>query len=86
MQRTIDFICGQLLLGLETTNSHMARLGKREVLGLDQVTPEEQVKGYRAVTSKQIQELAQDFLHGDPGIALVSSCTNEDVPFLLNSK
>lgn len=86
LQRTIDFICGQLLLGLETTNSHMARLGKREVLGLDQVTPEEQVKGYRAVTSKQIQELAQDFLHGDPGIALVSSCTSEDVPFLLNSK
>ena len=38
LQRTIDFICGQLLLGLETTNSHMARLGKREVLGLDQVT------------------------------------------------
>lgn len=86
LQRTIDFICGQLLLGLETTNSHMARLGKREVLGLDQVTPEEQVKAYRAVTSKQIQELAQDFLHGDPGIALVSSCTSEDVPFLLNSK
>lgn len=86
LQRTIDFICGQLLLGLETTNSHMARLEKREVLGLDQVTPEEQVRGYRAVTSKQIQELAQDFLHGDPGIALVSSCTSEDVPFLLNSK
>lgn len=86
LQRTIDFICGQLLLGLETTNSHMARLGKREVLGLDQVTPEEQVRGYRAVTSKQIQELAQDFLHGDPGITLVSSCTSEDVPFLLNSK
>lgn len=84
LTRTRDFICGQLLLGLETTNSHMARLGKREVLGLEQVSPEEQVEGYRKVTSKQIQELAEEIFSQKPGIALVSSCSDNDLETLFN--
>lgn len=73
LQRTIDYICGQLLLGLETTNSHMARLGKREVLGVEQTSPEQQVESYRKVTAKEILSLAQEMLTTNPAIAVVSS-------------
>ena len=62
----------------------MARLGKREVLGLEQVSPEEQVEGYRKVTSKQIQELAEEIFSQKPGIALVSSCSDNDLETLFN--
>lgn len=84
LSRTVDFICGQLLLGLETTNSHMARLGKREVLGLDQVTPEEQVNAYRSVTSADVLALAQDLLTVEPTLAVVSPYDQVEVEALLS--
>ena len=83
LQRTIDYMCGQLLLGLETTNSHMARLGKREVLGLEQISPEEQVEGYRSVTAVQICDLANELLSGKSGIALVSSCSEDELKTMI---
>ena len=61
------------MLGLETTNSHMARLGKREVLGVEQTSPEQQVESYRKVTAKEILSLAQEMLAISPAIAVVSS-------------
>lgn len=79
LARTIDFLSGQLLLGLETTNSHMARLGKREVLGVEQTTPEDQVKGYQSVTAEDVLDLACQLLSGKPAIAVVSSCSEDEI-------
>lgn len=84
LTRTIDFISGQLLLGLETTNSHMGRLGKREVLGLEQTTPEEQVAAYKAVSSDEILSLAQDLLNRPPAIAVVSSSSQDEIETMLS--
>lgn len=83
LSRTIDFLCGQLLLGLETTNSHMARLGKREVLGVEQASPEEQVKGYRSVTAEQVRCLAQKVFVRRPALAIVSSRSFDDLESIL---
>lgn len=79
LSRNIDLICGQLLLGLESTNSHMVRLGKRETLGLVQSTPEEQTAGYRGVTKQQVLELAQEMLTAKPCIAVISPYGQEEL-------
>lgn len=83
LQRTVDYLCGQLLLGLETTNSHMARLGKREVLGLEQVSPEQQVEGYKSVTAEQVLNLAQTMFAAKSAIAVVSSKSPEEINSIL---
>ncbi len=72
LDRNVELMCGQLLLGLESTNAHMVRLGKRETLDLPQVSPEEQTEAYRMVTSEQVLQLAQSMLPAKPCIAVVS--------------
>lgn len=72
LNRNVELMCGQLLLGLESTNSHMVRMGKRETLGLSQTSPEEQTEGYRSVTSEEVLQLAQKMFAADPCIAVVS--------------
>ena len=72
LNRNVELMCGQLLLGLESTNSHMVRMGKRETLGLAQTSPEEQTEGYRSVTSEEVLQLAQKMFAADPCIAVVS--------------
>lgn len=84
LSRNIDLICGQLLLGLESTNSHMVRLGKRETLGLPQTTPEEQTAGYRAVTKQQVQDMAQELLTAKPTIAVISPYAQQELEELVS--
>ena len=79
LSRNIDLICGQLLLGLESTNSHMVRLGKRETLGLEQTTPEQQTEGYRSVTKQQVLDMAQELLSAEPAIAVISPYSQEEL-------
>lgn len=79
LSRTIDLICGQLLLGMESTNSHMVRLGKRETLGLPQISADEQVDAYRQVSASDVQAAAQEFLTGKPTIAVVSPYDIEEL-------
>lgn len=43
------------------------RLGKRETLGLEQTTPEQQTEGYRSVTKQQVLDMAQELLSAEPG-------------------
>ena len=83
LSRNIDLICGQLLLGLESTNSHMVRLGKRETLGLEQTTPEQQTEGYRSVTKQQILDMAQALLTAEPAIAVISPYSQEELSDLI---
>lgn len=72
LQRTIDLICGQLVLGMETTNSHMLRLGRREVLGVDQDSVEEILEAYRSVTVEDVAAIAKQYLSTEATIAVVS--------------
>ena len=83
LSRNIDLICGQLLLGLESTNSHMVRLGKRETLDLEQTTPEQQTEGYRSVTKQQVLDMAQELLSAEPAIAVISPYSQEELSDLV---
>lgn len=83
LDRNVDLICGQLLLGLETTNAHMLRLGKRETLGLAHTSPEEQTERYRSVTSADVLELAQELLTAPATLAAVSPFTAEEIAELM---
>lgn len=83
LSRNIDLIYGQLLLGLESTNSHMVRLGKRETLGLEQTTPEQQTEGYRSVTKQQVLDMAQELLSAEPAIAVISPYSQEELSDLV---
>ncbi len=83
LHRTIDLICGNLLLGLETTNAHMVRLGRRETLGLPQISAEEQSQGYRSVTAQQVREFASDMLEAEPIITIVSPYEEQEVAKLI---
>ena len=79
LERNVELMCGQLLLGLESTNSHMVRLGKRETLGLPQVSPEQQTEAYRSVTSGQVLHLAQSLLSAKPCVAVVSPFSRSEL-------
>ncbi len=79
LERNVELMCGQLLLGLESTNSHMVRLGKRETLDLPQVSPEQQTQAYRSVTPEQVLQLAQDLLTAKPCIAVVSPFSQSEL-------
>ena len=79
LARNTDLICGQLILGLESTSSHMARLGRHEVLGLKHMSVDEIVDAYHQVTQQQIQQLAQRLFAPRPSIAIISPFTEDDV-------
>ncbi len=83
LNRNVELMCGQLLLGLESTNSHMVRLGKRETLGTYQASPEEQTQAYRSVTAEQVLSLAQKMLTADPCLAVVSPFDESELQSLV---
>lgn len=58
--RAKSHLSGNLLLGLETSDSLAVYYGSQEILKRKQTTPEELVKKINAVTAQQIQDLAKD--------------------------
>lgn len=84
LERTCELICGQMLLGLESTSNRMVRLGKRQTLGLEHLTPEEQVERYRSVTVEDVLDLAQDLLTADAALACVSPLSSSEVTALVS--
>lgn len=79
MSRTTESLCGQLLLGLESTNTRMVRLGRSETIGAHHRSPEELVTRYRAVTGEDVQALAGQLLTVKPTIAVISPWETERV-------
>ncbi len=72
LDRNIDLICGQAVLGFETTSSHMMRLGKRETLGLPHLSIDESIQKFREVTCKDVVSMAEFIFDAKPTIAVVS--------------
>ena len=60
LTRTINQLKGSLMLGLESTSSRMSRLAKMEIYLDTYVTLDEVCAGIEAVTTAQIQQLAQE--------------------------
>lgn len=71
-KRTVELLCGQMILGFETTASHMMRIGKRDCLGADQLSIEDTIDRYRSVTLDEITSVARDCFNQKPAIAIVS--------------
>jgi predicted Zn-dependent peptidase len=61
---------GQTILGYEGPNSRMSRLGSSAVNG-EERSLEEHLARYDAVTSEQVQEMAQQLFHAGPVLGVV---------------
>lgn len=72
LDKTIESLCGQMLLGLESTMTRMSRIGRPVTLDLPLLTPEQMVERYRAITCDDIADFAHEILTADPTIAIVS--------------
>ena len=72
VRRSCEVICGQLLLGVESTSDRMVRLGRRETMGLPQTEVSELIERYRAVKTEDVREVAAKYLTASPTAAVVS--------------
>lgn len=84
LKNTVDGICGQLLLGLESTSGRMARIGRGVVQSTDLLTPEEVVDRYRSLTVADVLDIAQLILTQDPTIALVSPYSLDEINTMID--
>ncbi len=72
LERVHEYIIGLLTLRLESTQSHMSKLGSLEVIGTKIESFDEVVEGYRAINQEDILKLAQELYAQSPSIALVT--------------
>ncbi len=84
--RSASSICGSLVLGQETTTSHMSLLGKRECLGLNQVSLQDSLASYQQVSASDVEKFAKQYLEAEMTTAIVSSFTQEHVNELFVKK
>jgi predicted Zn-dependent peptidase len=64
LERSIGQLSGGLVLGLEDTGSRMSRLGKAELVHGELLSQEESLERIRAVTAREVQELAAELASG----------------------
>ncbi len=79
LERNIDLICGQTVLGFETTGAHMMRLGKRETLGIPHLSIDEIIESFRQVSVEDVISLAKLLFSEKPTLAVVSPLHQEEV-------
>ena len=83
LQRNIDLICGQAVLGFETTGSHMMRLGKRETLGMPHLSIDETIELFRQVTVEDVVSVARLLFDKKPTLAVISPLCEEELTTLI---
>lgn len=64
LERSIGQLSGGLVLGLEDTGSRMSRLGKAELVHGELLSQDESLERIRAVTAREVQELAAELASG----------------------
>jgi predicted Zn-dependent peptidase len=60
LRRSVGQLSGSLVLGLEDSGSRMSRLGKSELVHGELLSTQESLDRVRAVTAREVQELAAD--------------------------
>ncbi len=83
LERNIDLICGQTVLGFETTGSHMMRLGKQETLGMPHLSIDEIIELFRQVSVEDVISLAKLLFNEKPTLAVVSPLPQEELATFL---
>lgn len=81
--RSCEVVCGQLLMGMESTSERMVRIGRRETMGLAQLSVADLVEHYRAVTPEDVRKVAERYLTASPTAALVSPFPEEEARALV---
>jgi predicted Zn-dependent peptidase len=65
LQRAKNHLKGNLILGLESTNSRMNNLARQEIYFGRYISPEEILKSVDMVNMKQIRDLSERLISGD---------------------
>ena len=84
LARAKELACGNFVLGMESTRTHMTRLGRLVTSGRPLVSIDETLEKYRAVTLDEINEAAKVLFAQKPSIAIVSPYEQEEVERMLS--
>lgn len=79
LERVRELVCGNFVLGMETSAAHMRRLGKLAVHDRPLISIDEVIEAYRAVTVEQVNEAAAELLAQTPTVAVVSPYSQAQV-------
>jgi predicted Zn-dependent peptidase len=79
--RVKNQIKGNLILSLESSNSHMSRLARQEIYFGKYISIDDIIKGVENVTTEQVQRLAQQlFTRENLSLAILGPLSRADVP------
>ncbi len=79
--RVKNQIKGNLILSLESSNSHMSRIARQEIYFGKYLSMDDIIKGVEKVTGEQVQQLAQQlFTRENISLTILGPLTRADVP------
>jgi predicted Zn-dependent peptidase len=79
--RVKNQIKGNLVLSLESSNSHMSRLARQEIYFGKYISIDDIIRGVEKVTSEEVQRLAQQlFTRDNLSLAILGPLSRADVP------
>ncbi len=79
--RVKNQIKGNLVLSLESSNSHMSRLARQEIFYGKYLSVDDIIKGVEKVTAEQVQRIAQQlFTTENTSLAILGPLSKADVP------
>jgi len=85
LERIRDYLIGHIVLGMESTQARMIRLGKSAINGLELLSLEQWIERYRSVTLDDIRRVAERLLSQKPSIAVVSPLEQPEVAAMLGA-
>lgn len=84
LSRAQELACGNFVLGMESTLTHMTRLGRFVTTGRPLISIDETLEKYRAVTLEEVNEAAKVLYDRKPTIAIVSPYEQEEIERMLS--
>ncbi len=84
LDRAKELGCGNFVLGMESTRTHMTRLGRLVTTGRPLISIDETIEKYRAVTLDEVNEAAKVLFAQKPTIAIVSPYDQEKVEGMIS--
>lgn len=83
LERAKELAAGSFVLGMESTRTHMSRLGRLAVLDLPIDSIDEIIQKYRDVTLEQVNQAARELLSQEMTLAVVSPYKQEKIERML---
>ena len=74
LARVRELASGNLVLSMESTRTHMVRLGRLATCGVPLTSIDELLEQYKAVTVEDVNAFAEELLEQQPTVAVVSPC------------